>query len=88
MKMVEIIRCSNGHRFPVNRNKHLNSDSVLCPKCREKVKIRRRFKFLIQRRAKECPDKTPRLVPEALPINLFALSMAIKRREQELAEGR
>jgi len=48
MKMVDIVRCSKGHKFPVNRKKHGDRDYKMCPHpgCHERVKIRRRFKFL------------------------------------------
>lgn len=49
--MVETVRCSSGHRFPVNMKKHQNRTYVMCPHrgCHEKVKIRgRRFSFNLE----------------------------------------
>lgn len=46
--MVEVVRCSSGHRFPVNKSKHKNRTYVICPHpgCHERVQIRkRRFSF-------------------------------------------
>jgi len=39
---VEMVTCSNGHRFLVNKNKHLNRDYRICPRkgCYAKVRIR------------------------------------------------
>lgn len=41
--MVETVTCSQGHKFPVNPKKHRNRTYVMCPECREKVKIRKRM---------------------------------------------
>lgn len=104
-KTVEIVRCSQGHKFPVNRNKHLGEDYVICPRpgCREQVKIRRRFKFLpnpkweeqklhtaalradMKRRSRREEPVPAIAVPVQLPATLYALSLAIKKREEELA---
>ncbi|TSA55553.1 hypothetical protein D4R42_05420 [bacterium] len=49
--MVETVRCSSGHRFPVNMEKHQHQTYVMCPHrgCHEKVKIRgRRFSFNLE----------------------------------------
>ena len=43
--MVEIIRCSQGHRFPVNPKKDANRDYKMCPRCHERVNIPKRSKF-------------------------------------------
>jgi hypothetical protein len=40
-----IVKCSNGHRFPVNLEKHTDRDYVFCPKCREQVKVRKEHFF-------------------------------------------
>lgn len=46
--MVEMVTCSNGHRFPVNKDKHLDRDYRICPRkgCRERVKVRSKWSFL------------------------------------------
>jgi len=43
-----IVTCPNGHRFPVNPNKHLDRNYRLCPRrgCNTKVVIKKRFSFL------------------------------------------
>jgi len=41
--MTELIRCNNGHKFSVNKNKHQGETHVLCPKCLTKVQIRKKF---------------------------------------------
>ncbi len=49
--MTEMVRCSSGHRFPVNREKHQNRKYVMCPRpgCHERVQIRkRRFSFNLE----------------------------------------
>jgi len=106
--MVDIVRCSKGHKFPVNRKKHGDRDYVMCPHpgCHEQVKIRRRFKFLpnpkweeeklhsaamradLKRMKQRQGKEEPALAfpaAQALGVNLFALSMAIRRREEEMA---
>lgn len=40
---VEVISCSNGHRFPLNRKKHEHETHVLCPKCKGEVQIRKKI---------------------------------------------
>ena len=40
-----VVSCSNGHRFPVNLEKHRNRADVFCPRCREKVVVRKKFFF-------------------------------------------
>jgi len=46
--MVQVVTCPNGHRFPVNPNKHLDRNYRLCPRrgCNAKVVIKKRFSFL------------------------------------------
>lgn len=46
MSKTAIVRCSQGHRFPVNPKKNTSRDHVFCPRCREKVKVRSRWTFL------------------------------------------
>lgn len=42
--MVEMISCSNGHKFTVNPKKHRDRTYVMCPHrgCHEQVKIHKR----------------------------------------------
>lgn len=42
-----LVTCPNGHRFPVNLEKHQNRDYRICPRrgCGERVKIRSRLSF-------------------------------------------
>lgn len=42
--MIDLIRCSNGHRFPVNKQKHEHQTYVICPHsgCHERVQIHKR----------------------------------------------
>jgi hypothetical protein len=42
-KKNEVITCSNGHKFPLNRCKHEHDRYVLCPKCKGEVQIRKRI---------------------------------------------
>lgn len=44
--MVEMLQCSKGHRFPVNRKKHRTRKYRICPHpgCHEKVQIRKRIR--------------------------------------------
>lgn len=37
-----IIKCSNGHRFPVNLEKHQNRNYRWCPKCGEQITIKKK----------------------------------------------
>ena len=38
-----LVECSHGHRFPVNLKKHTYRRHVFCPKCGEKVNVRKRI---------------------------------------------
>ncbi len=40
-----VVTCSNGHRFPVNLEENKYRDYVMCPKCREKVVVRKKHIF-------------------------------------------
>jgi hypothetical protein len=68
------ISCSNGHRFPVNLDKHKYRDHVFCPKCRTKVVVRKKHVFSPnpewQKRKEEDKDLRRRLktrMPDQLP---------------------
>lgn len=37
---VILVKCENGHRFPVNTSKHKDRNYRLCPKCRAKVEAK------------------------------------------------
>lgn len=39
------MRCSNGHRFPINPKKHTDRNYVLCPECYDKVMVRKEHFF-------------------------------------------
>ena len=40
-----LVVCPNGHKFPVNLDKHTNRDHVFCPKCKAKVVVRKKHVF-------------------------------------------
>lgn len=76
--MVEMVRCSSGHGFPVNMDKHQYRDYVLCPRrgCGVRVQLRKRKvsfnalwpKLKVSLRqsrleAKERKRKQPKLAP-------------------------
>jgi len=63
--MTVVVMCPNGHRFPVNPNKHINRNYRLCPHpgCNAKVIIKKRFRFLpnrnwLHQRAEETYQRT------------------------------
>ena len=41
-----LVKCPNGHRFPVNPKKHLNRREKYCPRCKAPVNVRPKFWFL------------------------------------------
>lgn len=45
MSSKVVVKCSNGHKFPVNLNKHKNRPHVFCPECKEKVVVRKKRIF-------------------------------------------
>lgn len=85
-RMVEMVKCSSGHRFPVNMEKHQYRDYVLCPRrgCGVRVTLRKRkvsFNALWQKikvetrrdrlEAKERKRKQPKLAPmQVLPSQI------------------
>lgn len=44
--LTDLVRCPNGHRFPVNLKKHLNRREKYCPRCKAPVNVRPKFWFL------------------------------------------
>jgi len=72
-----IVECSNGHRFPVNLEKHIDRDYVFCPKCREQVKVRKEHffspnpKWMKEKEERESEKKQMRLMKkkrESIPM--------------------
>lgn len=44
--MSLIVKCVNGHRFPVNLKKHRNRRERFCPRCHVVVQVRKRLGWL------------------------------------------
>ena len=38
-----LVKCPNGHRFPINPKKHLDRRERFCPRCKAEVKVRGRL---------------------------------------------
>ena len=43
--MNTLVRCVNGHRFPINLKKHLNRRERYCPRCHQPIQVRSKLSF-------------------------------------------
>ncbi len=90
--MVEMVKCSSDHRFPVNLEKHQYRDYVLCPRsgCGVRVQLRKRkvsFNALWPKKkaslrqsrleAKERKRKQPKLAPMHVLPSQVGMSQAL-----------
>ena len=90
--MVKMFRCSSGHRFPVNLEKHQYRDYVMCPRrgCGVRVQLRKRklsFNPLWQKikketrmdrlEAKEKKRKQPKLAPRQVLASQVGMSQTL-----------